>query len=93
MTRARWSVVGLAIYAVFLVAVPFLHHDLSCELKNPQHCTACTASVLGADPNPPTTPGASHLADAGGAIADHVTIEDLLLAVRTTGRSPPPSAF
>lgn len=89
MTRAKWSAAGLAIYAIFLLTAPFLHHDLACELKNPRHCTACTSSVLGSDPNPPTTPGVSNLADAGGAIAEQVFVEDLLLAVRTTGRSPP----
>jgi len=89
MTRARWSAAGLAIYAIFLLTAPFLHHDLTCELKNPQHCTSCTSSVLGADPNPPAAPGASDLADAGGAVAEQVLVEDLLLAVRTTGRSPP----
>jgi hypothetical protein len=89
MTRTRWSAVGLALYAVFLLTAPFLHHDLACELKNPQHCTSCTSSVLGSDPNPPATPGASHLADAGGAVAEAVVVEDLLLAVRSTGRSPP----
>jgi len=83
------AAVGFAFYAVFLLTTPFLHHDLACELKNPQHCTACTSSVLGADPNPPATPGASLLADAGGAVADPVIVEDLLLAVRTTGRTPP----
>ena len=89
MTRAKWSAIGLAVYAMFLVTAPFLHHDLACELKNPQHCTSCTSSVLGSDPNPPATPGASNLADAGGAIAEQVVVDDLLLAVRTTGRSPP----
>jgi hypothetical protein len=89
MTRAKWSVVGLAVYTAFLLTAPFLHHDLACELKNPLHCTSCTSSVPGADPNPPATLGASHLADAGHAVAEQVFFEDLLLGVRTTGRSPP----
>jgi hypothetical protein len=89
MSRARWSAVGLALYAAFLLTAPFLHHDLSCELKNPQHCTSCTSSVLGADPSPPSTPGAQHLADVGGATAEPNLVDDLLLGVRTTGRSPP----
>jgi hypothetical protein len=45
--------------------------------------------VLGADPNPPATPGASDLTDAGRAVADPAIVEDLLLAARTSGRSPP----
>ena len=28
----RLALVGMAIYALFLVASPFEHHDLSCEL-------------------------------------------------------------
>jgi hypothetical protein len=93
MTRSKWAAVGFALYAFFLLATPFLHHDLACELKNPQHCTACTSSVLGADPNPPVAPGASHLDDAGRLIAEQFLVEDLLLAVRTTGRSPPSVAL
>jgi len=92
MTRAKWSAAGVAIYALFLLTAPFLHHDLACELKSPRHCTSCTSSVLGATPNPPTAAGASHLADAGGAVAEQVLVEDLLLAVRTAGRSPPSAA-
>jgi hypothetical protein len=93
MTRARWSAIGLAVYAVFLITAPFLHHDLECELKNPRHCTSCTSSVLGADPNPPAAPGSLHLPDAGGAVAEYVALADLLLPVRTTGRSPPAPAL
>lgn len=91
--RARiLSFVGLAMYAVFLVASPFEHHDLLCEIKTPQHCTACTSSLVGADPNSPTVPGASHLTDAGSAVSIQVLATDALLAVRSTGRSPPARA-
>ena len=79
----------MAIYAVFLVASPFEHHDLACELRTPQHCTSCTSAQLGADPQPLLNPGASHLADAGRAVAIHHLAEDTLLVVRTPGRSPP----
>jgi hypothetical protein len=37
MTRSKWAAVGLAFYAAFLLTTPFLHQDLACELKNPQH--------------------------------------------------------
>ena len=87
--RGKWTAIGLSLYVAFLVATPFLHHDLACELKNPLHCTACTSTVLGADPNPPVTPGASHLDDAGSPVSEQVLVEELLLAVRSTGRSPP----
>ena len=85
----RLALVGMAIYAVFLVASPFEHHDLLCELKTPQHCTSCTSTQLGSDPQTLLNPGVWHLADAGRAVAVHHVGEDTLLAVRSTGRSPP----
>ena len=89
MNRSRWALAGAVLYAVFLVTAPFTHHDLDCELKHPLHCTACTSSVLRADPNPPATPGANDLVAAGTAHADLIVPEDLQLAISTTGRSPP----
>lgn len=88
----RWrplAHVGVAIYAVFLVVAPFEHHDLVCHLKTPQHCTSCTSSVLGSDPYSPAIFGAWSLSDAGRADALHVVVDGILLAVRSTGRSPP----
>jgi hypothetical protein len=85
----RLALVGLAIYAVFLVASPFEHHDLLCELKTPQHCTSCTSSQLGANPPVAIAPGAWDLVDAGRAISIQLMTEGALLSVRTTGRSPP----
>lgn len=80
---------GLALYAFFLVWAPFEHHDLLCHLKHPQHCTACSSSVVGSDPRTPAMLGTSHLADAGRAISVHILSDGILLAVRSTGRSPP----
>ena len=80
---------GLALYAVFLVASPFEHHDLSCELKTPQHCTACTSSVVGSDPVAPATLNSSRLADAGTAVSVLVLSDGVLLSAHSTGRSPP----
>jgi len=88
----RLALVGMAIYAVFLVASPFEHHDLSCELKTPQHCTACTSTQLSPDSQVLLAPGAAQLADAGRADAFIVLDEGTLLAVRSTGRSPPARA-
>lgn len=85
----RLAFAGMALYALFLLTAPFEHHDLSCELKTPQHCTACTSSVIGSDPNPAVTVGIWHLADAGSAVSDDITFQGILLSVRTTGRSPP----
>ena len=88
----RLALVGMAIYAFFLVVSPFEHHDLLCELRTPQHCTSCTSAQLGSDPQTPVNPGAWRLADAGRAVAVHHLAEDTLLAVRSTGRSPPARA-
>jgi hypothetical protein len=85
----RLALVGMAIYAVFLVASPFEHHDLSCELKTPQHCTSCTSTQLGSDTHVALAPGAAQLADAGRAASFVVLDEGTLLVVRSTGRSPP----
>jgi hypothetical protein len=83
---------GLAIYALFLVVSPFEHHDLSCELKTPQHCTACTSSLVGADPNALAVPDAWHFTDAGSAVSTPILAIDTLLTVRSAGRSPPARA-
>ena len=83
------AVAGVVMYAIFLIASPFEHHDLQCELKTPQHCTSCTSSQLGSSPQTALNPGTSHLADAGRAFAVQLLDEDTLLAVRSTGRSPP----
>jgi len=85
----RLAVAGVAMYALFLIASPFEHHDLQCELKTPQHCTSCTSSQLSSNPQTVLNPGVWHLADAGRAFADQLLGEDTLLAVRSTGRSPP----
>ena len=88
--RARLHVVvGVVIYALFLVTAPFEHHDLQCELKTPTHCTACTSSVVGADPHTPVAVAGSDLTDAGGALAADTVRTGFLLAVRSSGRSPP----
>ena len=80
---------GVALYAFFLITAPFEHHDLLCHLKNPLHCTACTSSLLGSDPQKPAIIGAWSLTDAGRAVAVQILADDTLLSVRSTGRSPP----
>ena len=83
------TVVGVALYALFLVTTPFEHHDLVCHIKTPTHCTACTSSLLGSDPHTPGAVGAADLPYAGGAYAVDVVPDGYLLSVRSTGRSPP----
>ena len=79
----------MAIYALFVVASPFEHHDLSCELKTPQHCTSCSSTQLGSDTHVVLAPGAAQLADAGRATSFVILGHGTLLVVRSTGRSPP----
>ena len=81
--------VGVAMYAVFLITAPFEHHDIICHLKSPLHCTSCTSSVVGSDPDAPAALGASTLDDAGRAVARNILRDGFLLGVRSTGRSPP----
>jgi hypothetical protein len=90
--RRSLRILGVALYAVFLVTAPFEHHDLNCELKTPQHCTACTSSQLGADPYTLSVLSNWRLADAGRAISFVVASDGVLLQVKTTGRSPPTHA-
>jgi hypothetical protein len=85
----RLALVGVAIYALFVIASPFEHHDLSCELKTPQHCTSCSSTQLGSDTHIILAPGAAQLADAGRASAFVLLEEGTRLVVRTPGRSPP----
>src|SRR2546425_5646539 len=90
--RRFLAIVEASTYALFLLTSPFEHHDVACHLKNPFHCTSCTASQLGSDPHALVVPGTCHFADVGRAITAHLTVGDTLLPVRSTGRSPPVSA-
>jgi hypothetical protein len=86
------AAVGGVLYTVFLTLAPFAHHDIACHFKTPQHCTSCSSSVVSSSPNAPADVGANRLADAGRARADQPLAYDILLPVRSTGRSPPASA-
>jgi hypothetical protein len=81
-------VVAAMVYAIVLAAASFEHHDLICHLKHPDHCTACSSNVLGSDPRTPAVYDAQ-LTDAGRAVAVEILSDSILLAVRSTGRSPP----
>lgn len=88
---SRRSTARLAsvVYALVILAAAFEHHDILCHLQHPQHCTACAASQLSADPQSLTPPRISSLADAGLAVTTLVVARGALLPVRSTGRSPP----
>ena len=80
---------GVILHLLFLLTTPFEHHDILCHLKTPLHCTACASSQLSSDPHPPVVPGTSSLADAGRAVQALCVEKGTVLAVRSSGRSPP----
>ena len=90
--RRSLTIVATLFYVLVLAVSSFEHHDLVCHLKSPQHCTACTASQLGADPPAPATDATSSFNDAGRAMAMHGDAIGILLTARSTGRSPPSPA-
>ena len=73
------ALAGLVVYSLFLVTVQFEHHDLICHAKHPAHCPACSSSVLGADPDAPTTLGVATLPEVGRAVILHTTPDSALL--------------
>jgi hypothetical protein len=92
LLTGRWrflAFAGVALYACFLLIAPFEHHDITCEIKTPQHCTSCNSSLVGSDPETPVLLGAWSLGDAGRAGTLQVIANGVLLPVRSTGRSPP----
>lgn len=95
LSNRRWrfsTYGGGLLYALFLVLAPFEHHDVACHFKTPQHCISCSASLVGSDPDAPLVLGAWHLSDAGRVVGLQLVAEGLLLAVQSTGRSPPVQA-
>jgi hypothetical protein len=90
--RQRVAFLWLAVYAIFLAASPFGHHDLLCELKTPFHCTVCVSSVVGSDPAQLAIAASWTLSDLGLAITPDFANHGILLSVCTPGRSPPISA-
>ena len=92
-TRTTWLIrVVFALYATFLIASPFEHHSLQCELQAPLHCTACATSALGATLKAPDVGGNWHPDDAGSAVRETIALQEFLLDVRSTGRAPPQRA-
>jgi hypothetical protein len=89
----RFAAIAVVAYSVFLATAEFEHHDLACHFKTPFHCTSCASSPLSVNPHTPAVPDANRLADAGRAIAVQVLTEGTLLALDSSGRSPPASGF
>jgi hypothetical protein len=83
------NLIGIAVYALVLLASPFEHHDLVCHLKTPQHCMSCSASLVGSDPDSHEAVATRQLDDLGSAVAFLSLPESTLIAVRLPGRSPP----
>jgi hypothetical protein len=85
----RFAAVAVVIYSVFLATAEFEHHDLACHFKTPFHCTSCASSPLSVNAHAPAVPDASRLPDAGRATALEVLDENTLIALESSGRSPP----
>jgi hypothetical protein len=85
----RFALLGVVLHTLLVAAAPFEHHDLTCHLKTPQHCTSCTSSPVGPSAETNATPGAAVLHDAGSAAASDPISESALLAAGNRGRSPP----
>jgi hypothetical protein len=85
----RFACLALGMFAVFLMTAQLEHHDLACHLKTPQHCSACAASPLGADPNKPATFEGGGLTDVGRAVLEPIVLIGAILPARSSGRSPP----
>jgi len=84
----RWILLGIAVYAVVLVASPVLHHDLACHLKAPTHCDACTANPLGSRVDVVGCPAPAAVAVGADAPAA-AAAATALFAFATPGRAPP----
>ena len=89
LRRRRVAVAWLVLYALFLAATPFEHHDLLCELKTPLHCTACTSALVGSDPVRTALVGDWTLNDLGRAVIVEWTVAGAFLSPPSAGRSPP----
>ena len=87
--RRRCAAFSAGLYVLFLLVVPFSHHDLACHLKTPQHCTACTSTTVAAGPYVASIPEFSSLVDAGQPAVFEVEERSAMLAARASGRSPP----
>ena len=85
----RLTVALAALYAIVVLAAAFEHHDLTCELKTPQHCTACVTSAVNADRVDGSTPTHLPLADLGRATPADMRAESVVVCADRTGRSPP----
>jgi hypothetical protein len=93
MTRGkplgRIALLAVLLHLIVFAIAPFEHHDLLCHLKTPQHCTACASNPVGTDTRSAFAPGEVRLADAGSTVAQPIVLLGALLAVQTSGRSPP----
>jgi hypothetical protein len=81
--------VAVGLYALVVVAGPFLHHDPACHVKSRTHCTSCVAGVSmsadgGTDAVQPF--GLSAAEQIVRAAAPRPSSTDL---VQAHGRSPP----
>ncbi len=87
----RFAGFALALFTAACVVAELEHHDIACHLKTPQHCTACAATPVGADPDAPSALDRLALADAGDPVVQLPVLTGVLLPIRCAGRAPPRS--
>jgi hypothetical protein len=87
--RRAALVLALGTYMVLIGTNPLLHHDLSCHLKSPTHCQACTSNPSASKVEHRISLDVVRLADSGSIHAPAETLPKLAVAVPTAGRSPP----
>ena len=79
----------LAIYIVSAALVPLSHHDVSCHLKTPSHCTTCLTTLSGEVEPHAASLDVWTLADAGRADVSERGAVDSAYVCSASGRAPP----
>jgi formate dehydrogenase maturation protein FdhE len=80
--------VALGLYLLVLAASPVLH-DSSCDLKSPDHCTACLSSPVASCVESGDFLMAARLPEAERVEIDGVVALRPILVFDAAGRSPP----
>lgn len=84
-----WVVAALAAYAILVAANPLLHHDVTCHVKSPTHCVACTSSPSAGRIEGAAPASARALPEIGRVERVACDAAESTAILQTTGRSPP----
>jgi hypothetical protein len=97
MSRARHragarrlaAFVGVAIYALVLLATPILHHDFLCHLQSVGHCEACAANPVASGAEPEVGLIHAPIVWSGSVEILPVAVPEAPSFIRASGRAPP----